>query len=173
MVAMDFQAAEQRQFRLLRYALLSLVALAALSLIAALLIVEGYQERLATAEHAVVELRGELSVSVLGDIDFEQLVEHATTARGVVAYLGAPLPDVLESVTSALPPNVRLELLEYDAREGAGTVRAVSPDPHALAEFVRGLEVGPSVRRAVVARQETVPGPEVSHRQDIHLIAEP
>lgn len=173
MFAMDFQAAEQRQFRRLRYVLLSLVALAALSLVAALLIAEGYQERLATAERAVVELRAELSSSVLGEIDFERLIEHATTARGVVAHLGAPLPEVLGAVTSAIPPNVRLELLEYDAREGAGTVRAVSPDPHALADFVRSLEAGPSVRRAVVARQETVPGPDVSHRQDIHLIAEP
>lgn len=173
MVAMDFQAAEQLQFRRLRYLLLSLVALAALSLVAALLIAERYQERLATAERAVVELRAELSSSVFGEINFERLIDHATTARGVVAHLGAPLPAVLASVTRAIPPNVRLELLEYDAREGAGTVRAVSSDSHALADFVRRLEAGPSIRRAVVARQETAPGPEMSHVQDIHLIAEP
>lgn len=173
MSGMDFQAREQKRFRVLRAATLVLVVLAAISLLAALLIAQRYSEELVKAEQETARLRAELSSSLLGAIDFTGLLEQARTGRRVVAHLGAPLPDVLQSLTNAIPPNVRLELFEYDAREGAGKVRARSPDAHALADFVRILESSSPVRRAIVARQETVPGPEQAHRYDIHLVAEP
>lgn len=173
MLAMNFQAAEQRHFRVLRSALVCLVVAAALSLVGAFMLSERYERNLARTNQEVSELRSELAASQLGEADLEQLAEQANTIRRVVAHLGAPLPDVLASVADSVPANVRLELLEYDAREGAGTVRAVSPDSHSLADFARSLEASPPVRRAVVARQETIPGPEQGYRHDIHLVGEP
>lgn len=169
----DFQAGQRRQWRMVRGLVVALVTACVLVLSVEVWLYGVLDDRVDSARQTLSEQRRILDASPLGDLDLVGLQQQADGINRVIGLRGAPLSEVLQAVGDSIPVNVRLSSLQYDVREGAATLRALSPDVLQLSEFVSNLEQQPVIARAVVVRQETLSGPDPGHQYDIHLMAGP